>query len=123
MSFKREDLITCPTLVIPYLEYLFYEKIPLVCKPVAMYLVGSRGRTPVVDWEKLDGKDWDVLIVGPRRVNNTRLWGMDNGYYIDIVFNTPEIIERMRQNNYRGSGYGIELFPNTDESVKEFLNK
>ncbi len=119
MSILNKKLITDPKLVIPYLQYLFYDKIPLVCEPHKMYLIGSRGRTPVEDWGKLDGKDWDILIETTHRVMDTYLWY--SNYYLEIVCGDKALIDMMRGNNYRGSGLGIEIFPNTPESLKQFL--
>jgi hypothetical protein len=110
-----------PEDVIPYLFDLFYNQIPIVSKPIKMYLVGSRGRTEFKDWEKLYGKDWDLLIEFTHYIRNPRKI-IDISYNIDILrCDKKEIIEKMLTNNYTGDSGGFELFPNTPEFLKKYI--
>lgn len=122
MSRLRKDLITNKEEVLPFLRDL-YNNFPKYYTKGRMYLVGSRGRIPIDKWGRLEGKDWDILIETSHLITNTKIWGLDKGYYIEIVCNTEDVIQRMRQNNYKGegSGMGIELFPNTPEKIKKYL--
>jgi hypothetical protein len=121
MSQKRFDLKSEPELVIPYLKELFESIIPDYFQPTKMYLVGSRGRNKLEDWEKLNGSDWDILIETKHLITNTRIWGIDKGYHLEIVCNDKDMIDRLRNNKYHGDGKGIELFPNTPKEFKKFL--
>ena len=120
MSRLRPDLITDPALVIPFLKKLFEETL-LPFRAEKMYLVGSRGRTPLEQWGTLEGKDYDILIVTPAKITNTKIWTLTQSYYIEINCNTNYRIQSIRKNNYGGDGAGIELFPNTPDEFKSFI--
>ena len=122
MSVKRFDKIWEPEYVFPYLKKL-YDCEDVVKKYISekMYLVGSRGKTPLDEWDKLKGKDWDVLIETNRIIRHPNLLVEDN-YNVDILVIGPEkIIEAQRKNRYNGCKGGIEIFPNTPEEFKKYL--
>jgi len=124
MSRVNEILKSDVSDVIPYLQELYYNIIPKYARVGKMYLVGSRGRTTIDNWNKLKGKDWDIFVETDHLINNTtKEWGIKKGYYIEIICDKVEVINKLRQNDYYGSGKGIELFPNTPIEFKPYINE
>lgn len=102
--------------VFPYLRSFFiFHK----CKK--MYILGSRGKLPVEEWdEKLKGKDWDILIVSDYvKSPNSLVHKMFN---VDIMYmGEEEKINNIRKLGYNGCTGGFEIFPETPEILKKYL--
>jgi len=103
--------------VLPYL-YSFFN----YHKGIKMYIVGSRGKTKIEDWDDiLKGKDWDVLIQTNKDVfmpNNL----VHKKYHVDILWmGNEEKLEKYRNIGYNGCKGGFELFPNIPDELKKFL--
>ena len=126
MSRSLKNKITDKELVIPYLYNLFYKcGIKKNFNIDKIYLVGSRGRNSVEDWDKsfIKYKDWDLLIQTNRKIKHPNLW-IDNKYHIEIIIcDTEDKVTMIRGNNRGGSGLGFELFPNTPEELKIYIIK
>lgn len=121
MSRRNLDKKYSPEDIIPYLYSLFYERMPKVSKPIRMYLVGSRGRLPLEEWGILKGKDWDIVVEFDHCMRDANSL-IDSEYNIEIMCcDTKNVVDSVRSNNYKGSGKGIELFPDTPEEFKKFL--
>jgi hypothetical protein len=102
--------------MIPYLESFFSFH-----KAKKMYLLGSRGKTPYENWDKLKGKDWDILIEFDKEVS----WPnqlVHKKYHLDILYmGNKKQINIVRNIGYNGCKGGYEIFPNTPDFLKEFL--
>jgi hypothetical protein len=110
-----------PEDVMPYLYNLFYNEIPRVAKPIKMYLVGSRGRLDFNEWEKLEGKDWDLLIEFDHYIRNQKKI-LNPEFNVDIMrCDTYEKINHIRNFSYKGDSRGFEIFPNTPEFLKKYI--
>jgi len=119
MSAIRFDKYWQEEAVMPYLKELFDTH---NCRK--MYLMGSRGKVPFEEWEKLKGKDWDVMLETdePHEYQGYKKL-IDPSYHVDIMYigDNLERIQLYRNIGYDGCRGGFELFPNTPEQLKEFL--
>ena len=93
MSAVRYDKIWQPKIVLPYLIHTLKTQIETITPVHAIYLFGSRSKISLEQWGILEGKDWDVYIVCDFPIVNTRIWGRDLGYYLDIVVTTQKRID------------------------------
>lgn len=103
----RLDMIWQPEQVLPYLLHTLKAKVGTITPVKAIYLFGSRSRVGLEEWHTLEGKDWDIYIVCDFPIVNTRIWGRDLGYYMDVVVTTQKRIDALLQAN---SGIK-QLFP------------
>ena len=103
----RLDMIWQPEQVLPYLLHTLKAKVETITTVKAIYLFGSRSRVGLDEWHTLEGKDWDIYIVCDFPIVNTRIWGRDLGYYMDVVVTTQKRIDTLLQAN---SGIK-QLFP------------
>jgi predicted nucleotidyltransferase len=83
-------------------------KIEAITPIQQIYLYGSRARTPIADWHKLEGKDWDIMVVCAFPVVNTTIWTSDLNYHIDLNVTIADRINHFINHNIPI----IELFPN-----------
>jgi len=114
MSIVRLDMIWQPEAVLPYLLHTLKAKVETITPVKAMYLFGSRSRVGLDQWHTLEGKDWDIYIVCDFPIVNTRIWGRDIGYYLDIVITTQKRIDTLLQAN----GGIKQLFPEDTLDLK-----
>jgi predicted nucleotidyltransferase len=94
--------------VLPYLLNDLKQKIEAITPVKKMYLFGSRARTPMKEWNKLAGKDWDILVICNFPIENTELWTSVLNYHIDLVITNPQKEAAWLAN----SRTVIELYPN-----------
>ena len=93
--------------MLPYLLGELKEKIEGITPIRKMYLYGSRSRIPFKDWNTIEGKDWDVIIVCDFRIVNTQIWTKDSNYHLDLVVTDAEGEKNFLQHHHNC----IELFP------------
>ncbi len=104
MSQVKTNRIWQHNLVLPYILNGLKQKIEAITRVHKIYLTGSRVRTPLDDWDKLQGKDWDILVVCDFPIINTAVWTKDLNYHIDLVITTPRKAATLLQK-------AIELYP------------
>lgn len=102
--------------VLPYLENFFKYH-----NAEKMYIVGSRGKTPIKDWDNmLIGKDWDILVQINSYVKVPNLL-VHKKFNVDILrMGKKDFIESFRQIGYDGCTGGFELFPETPKELEIF---
>lgn len=107
MSRINTEAIWQPDKVLPYLFGELKQKIEAITPIQQIYLYGSRATTPVADWEKLEGKDWDILIICPFAIVNTVIWTRQLNYHIDL-----RVVDAVRAEQFLKHGPKlIELYP------------
>jgi hypothetical protein len=107
MSQVKMDMIWQHQKVLPYILNGLRQKIDAITPMQRMYLIGSRGRTPISQWDTLEGKDWDVLVICRFPIVNTTVWTQALNYHIDLLVTTPQ-----KENNYlKNAGTYVELYP------------
>lgn len=107
MSLRRMEMIWRHDKVLPYIFQELKSKIEAITPVQAIYLFGSRARTPLYEWEKLEGKDWDILVVCKFPIINTAIWTTGLNYNIDLKITDPKGAE----NFFKHQKQTIELFP------------
>jgi len=110
MSQVKMEKIWQHDLVLPYILNELKEKVEAITPIHHMYLYGSRARIPFSDWKKLDGKDWDIMIICAFPIVNTTIWTQDLNYHIDVTVTTQERIDYFTKFNVPV----IELFPKNE---------
>jgi predicted nucleotidyltransferase len=93
MSQVKMEKIWQHEYVLPYILNGLKEKIEAITPIQQIYLYGSRARTPITDWHKLEGKDWDIMVVCAFPIVNTNIWTSDLNYHIDLTVTTQERID------------------------------
>ncbi|VXB82556.1 conserved hypothetical protein [Flavobacterium sp. 9AF] len=107
MSQVKMESIWQHELVLPYILNELRRKIEDITPVRKIVLYGSRARTPIENWEKLNGKDWDVVIICDFPITNTHIWTRDLNYHIDLLVTTQEKINHFEKRNVPL----LELFP------------
>lgn len=107
MSQVKMDMIWQHEQVLPYLLGELKEKIEGITPIRKMYLYGSRSRVPFKDWNTLEGKDWDVVIVCDFKIVNTQIWTRDVNYHMDLMITDADGEKNFL--NYKKTA--IELYP------------
>lgn len=93
--------------VLPYILNELKQKIENITPVEKIYLFGSRAKTPLEDWHKLDGKDWDIIVQAKCKLTNTQIWTTDKNYHIDLYVVSKEQAKKLLQD----TGKTLELFP------------
>ncbi len=106
MSKVRLDLIWQHNNVLPYILNELRLKVEKITPVHAIYLFGSRSKTPFNDWGQLKGKDWDIIMVCNFPIINTGVLTIAKGYYIDLSIVTKNNLEKMMAHQQY-----IELYP------------
>ena len=114
MSRILKDMIWQHDKVLPYLFGDLKKKIEAISPIEKIYPYGSRSRTPVKDWQKLEGKDWDILIVCKFPIVNTRVWTTELNYYIDLKITDPAGAASF----FKYKKDEIELYPNNSLDIQ-----
>lgn len=107
MSQVKKDRIWQHNTVLPYILHELRQKIEAITPIYTIYLTGSRAKTPVTEWDVLEGKDWDILVVCDFPIINTAVWTRDVNYHIDLVITNPKKATALLQNAQKA----IELYP------------
>jgi hypothetical protein len=108
MSQVKHNMIWQHNTVLPYILGQLRQTIEAITPVQAIYLYGSRAYTPVQEWAKHDGKDWDVLVVCHFAIINTKVWTIEKNYYIDLtVAEAKKAASFLQQHSH-----AIELYPN-----------
>jgi predicted nucleotidyltransferase len=115
MSQIKMEKIWQHEYVLPYILNGLKEKIEAITPIKQIYLYGSRARTPISDWHKLEGKDWDIMVVCAFPIVNTSVWTTDLNYHIDLTVTTQERIDRFAKYNIPI----VALFP--ENELETFL--
>lgn len=110
MSQVKMETIWQHDKVLPYILNELREKIEAITPVHKIYLYGSRARTAVFDWDKLEGKDWDIMVICAFPIVNTIIWTRELNYHIDLTVTTQERIEHFKQYNIPF----IELYPKNE---------
>jgi hypothetical protein len=113
MSQVKTDRIWQHNFVLPYIIQQLRQKIEAITPIHTIYLTGSRARTPVADWDVLQGKDWDVLVVCDFPIINTTVWTRDLNYHIDLVITNATKAEALLRN----AQTVIELYPDNQLGI------
>lgn len=108
MSQIKAEAIWQHELVLPYILENLKAKVEVITPVRAIYLHGSRGRIVPNEWHKLEGKDWDVMMVCDFPIVNAQVWTTALNYHIDLTITTEHKINNFLKNN----SSVIELFPN-----------
>ena len=90
MSQIRMDMIWQHEQVLPYLLGELKDNIEAITPIRKIYLFGSRAKIPFNEWNKLEGKDWDICVVCDFEIVNTQIWTKEKNYYLDLVITDPE---------------------------------
>ncbi|MGE4512855.1 MAG: hypothetical protein AB7E26_03430 [Chryseobacterium sp.] len=64
MSQVKPEAIWQHDKVLPYIVTRLKEKISDITAVEKIILFGSRGRLPLEQWNKFQGKDWDIFGTG-----------------------------------------------------------
>ncbi len=70
--------------VLPYILYELKEKIEKITPIEKIYVFGSRAKKPVEEWQKLEGKDWDIIVQAKCKITNAQIWTKNLNYHIDL---------------------------------------
>lgn len=114
MSIVRLNSIWQHDKVLPYLFGELKEKIEAITPIEQIYLFGSRAKIQVENWHQLDGKDWDILVIGKFPIINTHVWTWDKNYNIDLKITGPD----GRDNFIKYNLPLIELYPENKLAVE-----
>lgn len=93
--------------VLPYILNELKQKIENITPVEKIYLFGSRAKTPLEDWHRLEGKDWDIIVQAGCKLTNTQIWTTDKNYHIDLYVVNEEQAKKLLQD----TGKTLELFP------------
>jgi predicted nucleotidyltransferase len=107
MSQVNTSRIWQHNLVLPYILYELRNKIEVISPVRAIYLFGSRARMPATEWDVLEGKDWDILVVCDFKIINTSVWTRDLNYHIDLIVADRQKAAVLLQHTQKK----IELYP------------
>jgi hypothetical protein len=100
-------------LVLPYILGGLKQKIDTITPVQQIYLMGSRCRTPVNEWERLQGKDWDILVVCSFPIVNTGIWTTALNYHIDLIVTNHTKAPSLLRN----AGTPVQLYPDYELSL------
>ena len=112
MSQVRMEMIWQQEHMLPYLLGELKEKIEAITPVRKIYLFGSRARVPFSNWETLEGKDWDVLVVCDFKIVNTQIWARDANYHLDLMITDAQGEKHFLEYNKNT----LELYP-TDQLI------
>lgn len=107
MSKVKLETIWQHEQVLPYILNELKQKIDNITTVEKIYLFGSRAKTPVEDWHRLEGKDWDIIVQAKFKLTNTHIWTTDKNYHIDLYVVSKEQAKKLLQD----TGKTLELFP------------
>lgn len=93
--------------VLPYILNDLRQKIENITPVEKIYLFGSRAKTPLEDWHRLEGKDWDIIVQAKCKLTNTQIWTTGKNYHIDLYVVSEEQAKQLLQN----TGKTLELYP------------
>jgi hypothetical protein len=96
--------------VLPYILDGLRQKIETITPVLHIYLYGSRAKTPMDQWDKLQGKDWDIVVICAFPIKNTAIWTSDLNYHIDLVVTNAEGFQSFIDHKIPT----IALFPNNE---------
>ena len=100
--------------MLPYLFGELKEKIESITTIEKIYLFGSRAKTPVKDWDKLNGKDWDIFVIAKFPIKNTEVWTRNLNYHMDLEITNNDGALNFYKNRYKL----IELYPENELAVE-----
>ncbi|WP_430411856.1 hypothetical protein [Kordia sp.] len=113
MSTIQLEMIWQPEKVLPYILHELKQYVERITPVHQIYLYGSRAKTPIQDWNKLDGKDWDIIMVCNFPIINTHIWTTAKNYHIDL-----SIISKQQTNDaLQHRKHLVELFPSDSLTV------
>lgn len=107
MGIRKPESIWQHQVVLPYILDELKEKIEQITPVYAIYLFGSRAKTPVENWHQLEGKDWDILVIAEQTLRNTHVWTTNKNYHIDLFV----VSKKNKKRFIEDVGKYIELFP------------
>jgi hypothetical protein len=113
MSQVKLNMIWQHNIVLPYILGQLRQTIEAITAIEHIYLIGSRAYTPIQEWQKLEGKDWDILVVCAFAIVNTRVWTTDLNYNIDLIVTSPTKAAAVLQN----AKNAMELYPNNELQI------
>ncbi|WP_046756131.1 hypothetical protein [Kordia jejudonensis] len=117
MSTVQLAMIWQPEKVLPYILHELKRTVEKISPVHKIYLYGSRAKTPITDWNTLDGKDWDIIMVCNFPIINTHIWTTARNYHVDLsIISKQQADELLKHNKYL-----VELFP-SDEFIRHFNN-
>lgn len=96
--------------MLPYILNELKQKIENITPVEKIYLFGSRAKTPLEDWHKLEGKDWDIIVQAGCKLTNTQIWTTDKNYHIDLYV----VNEEQAKHHLQNVGKCLEIFPNNE---------
>lgn len=108
MSRVKLETIWQHNKVLPYILTTLKDKIDDITAVEKIFLFGSRGRVPFDEWNKLEGKDWDVLVQAKCKLKNAHVL-IDKEYYLDLFVLDEESI------NTHYSNYKLTMIFPVDE--------
>lgn len=107
MGKLKLETIWQHSFVLPYILQDLKQKIENITPVEKIYLFGSRAKTPLEDWHKLEGKDWDIIVQAGCKLTNTQICITDKNYHIDLYVVNEEQAKKLLQE----TGKTLELFP------------
>ncbi len=96
MSQVKMERIWQHQQVLPYIFIELKQKIEVITPIKQIYLYGSRARTPIADWQQLEGKDWDIIVLCAFPIINTNIWTIDQNYHIDLKITTADYLQHFK---------------------------
>lgn len=119
MSKVRFDLIWHHRLVMPYILGDLKQQIEKITPVKRILLFGSRSKIAFNDWDTLQGKDWDIIVVTSFPITKTHIWTYEKKYHIDLKIMTESQASKFIE-SYPNI---IELYPKNQLSKKRFLKR
>ncbi|SDI59455.1 hypothetical protein SAMN05421846_11066 [Chryseobacterium taeanense] len=93
MSQVKPEAIWQHDKVLPYIVTRLKEKISDITAVEKIILFGSRGRLPLEQWNKFQGKDWDILVQAKCKVKNAHVL-VEGDYHLDLLVLNKEHTEK-----------------------------
>lgn len=107
MSKVKREAIWQHDKVLPYILNDLKQTIDAITPVQKIYLFGSRANTPLEDWDKLEGKDWDIVVQAGFSITNVQVWTTAKNYHIDLYVMGAQRTEEF----LRDIGKTILLYP------------
>lgn len=84
MSQVKLEMIWQHDKVLPYILNNLLNNINAISTVHRVILYGSRAKTDIENWDILQGKDWDIIVIANSPIINTDIWTQAKGYHIDL---------------------------------------
>lgn len=118
MSKVQLEMIWQHDKVLPYILHELKQYVERITPVHQIYLYGSRAKTPIQDWKRLDGKDWDIIMVCNFPIINTHIWTTAKNYHIDLSI----ISKQQADDLLKHKKYMVELFPSDVYMLSIYTN-